>query len=203
MKLNLAHSAFLAVLVAAAATFTSSASAQQNQQGRICVLDVAKVFKENASFQNQMEGIKSEAAKLKNTVEAQFADLQKQAEQLEQYKSDSTERRELERQLVQKQADLQTRARQQEADLLTREARIYLQTYRQMEQVVAGVCESSNIALVLRFESTPINEEDRADVIKGVNRQIVYQKPGDDMTDFVIKSMASGTAQAPSGTQNR
>lgn len=196
MKSNFSNSLVLAVIVGLISTIPGAVSAQQNA-GRICVLDVAKVFKDNPNFQSQMEGIRAEATQLKSTVEGQLAELQKQAEQLDQYQANSDKRRELERDLVTKQADIQTRARQAEADLLTREAKIYLQTYKEMEQVVAKLAEENNISLVLRYESQPINQDDRADVIKGVNRQVVYQKYS-DLTNLVHTQMA-GSAQAPTG----
>jgi Skp family chaperone for outer membrane proteins len=178
-----------------------SAQAQQTSAGRICVLDVAKVFKDNASFQSQMEGIRSDATTLKSTVEAQLAELQNQAKGLEEYDANSEKRRELERELVSKQAELQTRARQAEAELLTREAKIYLDTYKEMEQVVAKLAEQYSISLVLRYESAPINPDDRTDVIKGVNRQVVYQADS-DLTRLVSEQM-TGSAAAPAQTQTR
>jgi Skp family chaperone for outer membrane proteins len=200
VKFDLSKSLLLTVAITLIATLQNPVSAQQSA-GRICVLDVAKVFKDNPTFQAQMEEIRDSAAKLKSSVEAQLTELQKEAEQLEQYQQNSEKRRELERGLVAKQADLQTRARQAEADLLTREAKIYLQTYKQMEQVVARIAEENNISLVLRYESAPINQDDRADVIKGVNRQVVFQKYS-DLTNLVHQQM-TGSAQAPTGTQNR
>jgi Skp family chaperone for outer membrane proteins len=200
VKFDLSKSLLLAVAITLVATLQSPVLGQQSP-GRICVLDVAKVFKDNPSFQTQMEGIRNEASSLKASVEAQLASLQEEAKQLDQYQVNSDKRRELERSLVTKQADLQTRARQTEADLLTREAKIYLQTYKQMEQVVAKIAEENNISLVLRYESAPINQDDRTDVIKGVNRQVVFQKYS-DLTSLVHQQM-TGTAQAPSGTQSR
>jgi Skp family chaperone for outer membrane proteins len=200
VKFEFSHSLLLAILVSFGTALHNQADAQQSA-GRICVLDVAKIFKDNPSFQSQMEGIRNDASTLKASVESQLAELQKEAEQLEQYQPNSDKRRDLERTLVTKQAELQTLARQREADLLSREAKIYLQTYKQMERVVAKIAEEYSVSLVLRYESAPINQDDRADVIKGVNRQVVYQKYS-DLTSMVHQQM-TGTAQAPTGTQNR
>jgi Skp family chaperone for outer membrane proteins len=194
VKTNFLNSLVMAFVVGLVSIMSGVVSAQQNA-GRICVLDVAKVFKDNPGFQSQMEGIRAEATRLKSTVESQLNELQEEAKQLDQFQPNSDKRRELERDLVTKQADIQTRARQAEADLLTREAKIYLETYREMEQVVAKIAEENNISLVLRYESQPINQDDRADVIKGVNRQVVYQKYS-DLTNLVHTQMV-GSAQAP------
>lgn len=171
------------------------------EQGRVCVLDVAEVFKRNQAFESEMEKIRTEAASLKASVEQQFAKLQQEADQLEQYQVGSAERNDLESQLMQKQALLQSKARQSESDLLTREARIYFQTYKQMEEIVAKIANEYNISLVLRYDSQTMKQDDRADVIKGVNRSIVFQK-NLDLTNLVSQQL-NGVAQAPATTQSR
>ena len=50
-----------------------------------------------------------------------------------------------------------------------------------------------NITMVLRFDSSPIDHKNRADVIKAVNRGVVFQKEL-DITDMVIQQMASSSA---------
>lgn len=202
MKLNFSQSLLAAAIIGLMFVLPVHVAAQAQQtSGRICVLDVAKVFKDNAGFQSQMEGIRGDATKLKESVEAQLAELQNQAKELETLKENADRRKELERELVTKQAELQTRARQAEAELLTREAQIYLNTYKEMEQVVAKLAEQYNISLVLRYESAPINQDDRTDVIKGVNRQVVYQT-NSDLTKLVSEQM-TGSAAAATGTQTR
>lgn len=202
MKLNFSQSLLVAAVAGLIFVLPTHVSVQaQETSGRICVLDVAKVFKDNASFQTKMKGIREDATKLKESVEGQLAELQNQAKELETLKENADRRKELERELVTKQAELQTRARQAEAELLTREAQIYLNTYNEMEQVVAKLAEQYNISLVLRYESAPINQDDRTDVIKGVNRQVVYQA-NSDLTKLVSEQM-TGTAAAPAGTETR
>lgn len=204
MKSIITQSAIFA-LVAAAFTFSVSQLSAQDQ-GRVCVLDVAEVFKRHQGFEQEMEKIRNEAAQLKSSVEQKFMAMQREAEQVEQYQIGSKERNDMETKLMTQQATLQTQARQAEADLLTREARIYFQTYRQMESVVAEIATEYGISLVLRYDSAEMKQDDRADVIKGVNRSVVYQK-GLDLTNMVSQKLnavsGNASAQAPTGSQNR
>lgn len=199
MKTILSSTFFVAFIVSFVGPLTSISWGQD--QGRVCVLDVAEVFKRNQAFESEMEKIRNEAASLKAKVEQDFMNLQRDAEKVEQYQVGSAERNEIESQLMQSQALLQSRARQAEADLLAREARIYFQTYKQMEEIVAKIAEEYNISLVLRYDSQAMKQDDRADVIKGVNRAVVYQK-GLDLTNLVSQQL-NGVAQASGGTQNR
>ena len=99
---------------------------------------------------------------------------------------------------------MRTKARQAEADLLNREARIYYATYQKMQGIVSSVAGQNNITLVLRFDSEEIEPTNRAEVIKGVNRAVVFQHKL-DLTSMVSQAMNAGNAQAqaPSGTQNK
>ena len=95
---------------------------------------------------------------------------------------------------------LRTRATQTNTELLNREARIYFDTYTRMQQVVSTLAGEYNISLIIRFDSQAINPENRPEVIKGVNRNVVYQK-NLDLTTMVIEKMA--TVAAAPGNLNR
>jgi len=185
------------------ATFAGSAQAQdENAAGLVAVLDVAKVFKENRAFETRMATIKSEADALKSQLEQQQQSIQTEAQSLGQYEVGTAERNQLEALLEQKQTSLRTKARQAEADLLNREAKIYHETYQQMQSVVGNIANQHGIALVIRFDSEDIDSTNRAEVIKGVNRPVVFHRRL-DLTTMVISQMNPAQAAAPTGTVPR
>ena len=92
-----------------------------------------------------------------------------------------------------RQAALRTEARQKEQELLNREAGIYYDTYRVMQTVVTEIAKQNNIALVLRYDSSEINQASRPEVIKGVNRTVVYHK-NLDLTKMVSETLNTRTA---------
>jgi Skp family chaperone for outer membrane proteins len=166
--------------------------------GVVAVLDVALVFEKNPSFKQRMDALTAEADQFKAKMEAEQSSIRKKAEQLNTFAPDSIEYRQLESELAQQTTTLQTLARQTNNDFLNREAQVYFETYTQMQQVVAAIAAKYNICLVLKFESTPIDSNDRGDVIKGVNRNIVYQKEL-DLTDLVIRDMGAVSSAAVPG----
>lgn len=84
--------------------------------------------------------------------------------------------------------------------MLNREAKIYFETYQRMQSVVSSIANKHGISLVLRFDSETIESTNRAEVIKGVNRSVVYHRRL-DLTNMVIREMNPSQAQASSGTQ--
>lgn len=174
----------------------------QAQEGLVVVLDVAKVFKENAAFTNKMANIKSEADRLKKQITQQQEAIKLRAQALGDLVAGSPERNQLEADLELQQATLRTEARQAETQLLNREANIYHDTYIEMQSVVESLASQNGISLVLRFDSENIDQNNRAEVIKGVNRAVVYNK-NLDITSMVSKAMQTRSAQAPNGIQTK
>lgn len=195
-------------LVAIAAVFTTQAanvvSAQEAQSGLVAILDVAQVFKQNQEFDSQMKAIKAEAESLKGQITKEQEAIKASAQQVTQYEVGSPNRNKMELELEQQQTALRTKARQAEANLLNREARIYYDTYQKMQGIVSSVAAQNGISLVLRFDSEKIDPTNRAEVIKGVNRAVVYHRQL-DLTKMVSNAMngPAAQAQAPAGTQNR
>ena len=194
--------AVLIAVTAVVATSTGQANAQEAKSGLVAILDVAKVFKENSEFDSSMKAIKAEADRLKAKITQQQEAIKQRAQQGTQYQLGSPERSELGAGLEQEQAALRTKARQAEADLLNREARVYYETYQKMQTVVSSVAASNGISLVIRFDSEDIDPTNRGEVIKGVNRAVVYHRQL-DLTRMVSSAMNGQQAQAPTGTQNK
>ncbi len=199
MKSSLIFTAIVACVFALAGNLQAQES---TGGGMVAVLDVAKVFEANALFNQRMDAIKAEAEQFKAQMEAEQQRLQQMAEQGKDYKPGSPEYKQLEAEMESEAATLRTTARQTNTDMLNSEARIYFDTYTQMQQVVGQISEQYGISLVIRFDSKSIDPGNRPEVIQGVNRNVVYQK-NLDLTTMVIEKMASAaTADAP-GNLNR
>jgi Skp family chaperone for outer membrane proteins len=174
----------------------------QGDGGIVAVLDVAKVFKENQEFSNQMEVIRQEADRMRNQLQAAQEDFRRQAAEVSQFPIGTPERKQAEAAFAQRQAAFQTQARQDENDLLVKEAKAYYTTYQKMQNVVSQIAQQNNISLVLRFDSTDINASNPNEVVAGVNRAIVYHYKL-DLTSMVIQNMGPTVAATPSNLQQR
>ena len=182
-----------AVLAITTLFLSTVASAQEGTGGLVTVLDVAKVFEQNPNFNSQMDRIKAEANQLKESIQARQQKIQQDAMAVQDLEVGSQQRNNEELRLEQEQTKLRTEARQSEQELLNREARIYYETYSLMQEVVTQIAQENNIALVLRYDSTPIDKMNRAEVIKGVNRTVVYHKQL-DLTKLVSESLNNRSA---------
>ena len=183
----------IALAVLAVSSFAPLANAQDG--GVVVVLDVAKVFKVNQAFDSEMKNIKTSAEQLKSQIQQQQETIKAEAMQISQYEAGTPERNQMEAKVEQKQAALRTTARQKEADLLNREARVYYDTYMKMKEVVSSIAAKHNISLVVRFDGSEIDPSSRPEVIKAVNRSVVYHRQI-DITSMVIEAMGPRVAES-------
>lgn len=182
--------------VAIVACGVSNTSAQE--AGRVAILDVAKVFKQNKSFELKVSAIKAEADQLKQQITQEQDRIKAAAADLRNMPA-GEDRNNREYQLEQQLTKLRTQTRQQEAALLNREARVYYETYGEMQSVVSSMAKEYGLSLVLRFDSEEIDPNNRSEVIKGVNRAVVFHRKL-DLTTLV--SEALNTRMAAAGGQN-
>lgn len=180
-------------LLAISSLATSSASAQEV----VAVLDVAEVFKVNQSFDSQMKNLKQEAEGLKTEIQQRQESIKQKAQSIAQsgYEPGSPKRNEMEGAVEQEQAGLRTWARQQEARLLTTEAKVYYDTYKKMQRVVSELASVNKISMVIRYDGGKIDPSSRPEVIKAVNRSVVYSDKNIDLTPYVIEGMGPRVAE--------
>lgn len=193
----------LMVLIA----FGTALPAQQPSggPGLVTVLDVAKVFENHAAFKANMESLKTEVTQFQKSIREKVTVLTEKRQKLAQnYKVGTPEFKQAEISLATEESNLKTKTQQTERDYMNKEAQLYYNTYLQVQSVVTTFANKNNITLVLRFDSSPIDQTNRASVSAGVNRFIVYQNSL-DITDFIIKEVNGGVAQAANqnGTTNR
>ena len=181
---------FIAAVVALGASVVSA-----QETGRVAILDVAKVFKDNTSFGDKMAALKAEAERLKGQVTAEQDRIKVEVMKLRDLKP-GPERNKREADLEQQHTHLRTTTRQAESELLSQEARVYFDTYREMQAVVEAIAQANGLSLVLRLDSEDIDPNNQQSVKKGLNRSLVFHRKL-DLTPLVSQQLNARMAAAP------
>ena len=186
------------IFIVAAVVALSASVVSAQETGGVAILDVAKVFKENTGFTSKVEAIKKRADQLKKQITAEQDRIKTEVLQLRGMEA-GPKRNQMEADLEQQHTHLRTTTRQTESELLNQEARVYFETYQEMQAVVKAMAKEYGLSLVLRFDSESIDPNNRNEVIKGVNRAVVFHRQL-DLTKLVSeelnKRMASGPVAA-------
>ena len=154
----------------------------------VSFIDVAYIFKGHKRFkaamqvlQTKMQGYQQNMA----ATEAQVKLLQGRVEQT----TDKVEKDKLEEQLAKLTTETQLAAKVAQRDLQEEEARLYYDTYMQMQQVTKRYCQAHGIRAVFRITRDAMSADDRNSVLTGINRAVVYCEDGSDITDDILKAM--------------
>jgi Skp family chaperone for outer membrane proteins len=142
---------------------------------RVTVIDISKVFKEHPRFKSQMEAMKAQVKTFEGELQKRGQQIQQIQTEMREFEPASAEYKQRESQILKLQADGQIAATQKKKEFLNQEAKIYFSVYEEIVKEVSDFAAQNGIAIVVRFNSEPINSDDRQSVLEGVNRAVVYQ----------------------------
>jgi len=172
-----------------------AASTSAKAANPVVVLDVAKVFKEHSRFKKDMEMMTGEAKAFQESLKQQEAQLRQLLEQRNLQKIGSPEYARLDEQMTRISSDGQVRVQMKKKELMVREAKIYYKYYAELQGYVTQFANQHGISLVLRWNSTEIDPDNRVSVQQGIARGVVYQRSL-DITGLMIAKVNEGAPAA-------
>jgi Skp family chaperone for outer membrane proteins len=174
---------------------TAPAAAPASSGTSVVVIDIAYIFKNHTRFNAAMQDIKTDIEQFEAYVRKKQTDFRTQGEALQQFKAGTPEYRQKEEELARLQSDLQVEVALKKKEFLEQEARVYFRVYKEIEQEVSVFAQRYRISLVLRYNRDDMKEDDRASVLQGVNRAVVFQQ-NLDITEPILKQL-NGSAPPP------
>jgi len=182
--------AVLAAALSAQFSFTSTALAQ-NQAGAnatkfgTAVVDVGYIFKNHQRFKATMDGMKGEMQGIEQSLKSKREGIaQKEAERNE-YNLGTPEYKRLDEEVARQKADFNLEMTQLRKDFLDREAKVYHQTYLEVNEAVKYYAQRQNIGLVLRFNGETPDPNRRDDVLRAINKPVVFHNSIDITPDVL------------------
>ncbi len=85
-------------------------------------------------------------------------------------------------------------------DFLEREAKVYYETFQEVDQAVAYYAQNMGIGLVVRFNSEAPDPNVREDILRAINKPVVYQDQI-NITDDVLAMLNARNGQPAAGAQ--
>lgn len=191
---------------APAAAAPASPSMHASRYG-FAVVDVMYVFKNHARFNAMIEQMKAEVQTTENALRTERAQIDKRSEELKAFNAGTPEYNRLEEEIEKLKYEFNIKATKERKEFLDREAKVYYKTYLEVNDAVKVYAQRNNLGLVLRFNGDPVDPNKREDVLRAINKPIVYEN-GIDITPDVLKMInreqanrqpAAGGAAAKAG----
>jgi Skp family chaperone for outer membrane proteins len=160
----------------------------QSDPHKVALIDMAQVFKQYKKFEALREGLKNQIAGSEETIKADVEGIKALSLKLQMMTETSPGYAQAEAQLASKAAEIDARRKVMQRDFLRKESQIYKEVYIEVQAAVKMYAEYYKYTLVLRFNRTELSQEDDArGVINGMNRQVVYHNPENDITEAVLE----------------
>lgn len=179
----------LAVVLLALSPAAALGQTSPSDAHRIGLIDMAYVFKNYDKFTALTESLQNEI----EDSDAQAQQLISQIKQSEtklasgELQEGSPDFLNIESAILDRQTRLQTLRRQAQREFLKQEADLYKTVYLEVEDAVQRYARYYNYTLVLRFNRERVDAaENPRDVINGMNRQVIYHRSRDDLTDPIL-----------------
>jgi len=148
----------------------------------VAVLDIARVFKQGRDFNAEMSRIKTEIEVFEREVDVRKAEILKlvpmDAGSAPPSGADTAKATELRNKL---EADIAAKRK----GFLAEEALVYFKFYSQIEKTVADLAKARDIGTVVRVNGDAMDPTDRASVLQGVNRAVIYNAAPDLTADLL------------------
>lgn len=162
------------------------------------MVDISRIFKEHAKFRTTMEGMQGEMKTIEGQMEADRKQIMGSEEQLRGLKAGSPDYSALDDQITQMKASFQLKMTRLRKDFLEREAKVYYETFQEVDQAVAYYAQNMGIGLVVRFNSEAPDPNVREDILRAINKPVVYQDQI-NITDDVLAMLNQRNGQPAGG----
>jgi Skp family chaperone for outer membrane proteins len=167
----------------------------------VAVVDISYIFKKHDRFRATMDSMKKEMETTEAELKADRDKIAQMEEQRNTYNAGSAEYKQMDEQLARNMAEFNLKMTKLRKEFLEREAKVYYQTYLEVSQAVGYYAQHHDIGLVIRFNGEPVDPNKREDVLREINKPVVYQNQVDITPDILaLLNRDSGTTAAkPAG----
>ena len=170
-------------------TATAQPQPQRPLSPGIAIIDLTYIFENHSRFQAMKQDLENDVKRAEENLKA----LKKQADELielrKEYNPGTPDYKRLDEQVIQRQAELQTKVKLQRKDFVLREAKNYHNVYREIADEVRYYSERNGINVVLRFNGEPTHPSMPEEVLKALNKPIIYYNRAIDITPIILERL--------------
>lgn len=190
-KTNLWMTAFVvtagllfAVNTASAQQPAATAAASAHQVG---LIDMAHIFKNYEKFKAETQGLQGAAEQAEAKAQAMVTEMKNVQGQMQGLTPGSADYNAKEATLIGLQTKLQTFQQVERRDIVRKQAEVYKKIYVEVQSAVSMYAKHYEYTLIMRFNREELEAAgDPQKIIQGMNRQVVWHRPQDDLTDPIL-----------------
>ena len=182
---------------------TASLAQSQSDYGanaptyHIAVVDISFIFKNHKRHQATIESMKTEMTSTEAELKADSEKIRQMEEQRNTFNVGSKEYKDLDEELARNIAEFKLKMDRLRKGFMEREAKIYYQAYLEVSDAIKYYAQRHDIGIVVRYNGDKVDVNRREDVLREINKTVVYQNQIDITPDILalINRDAGATQQ--------
>jgi Skp family chaperone for outer membrane proteins len=186
-----------ATLLASLLLGLPAAVVAQDKNFPIAVVNLDKLFNGYKKHAERLQPIREGAKELDESVQIRQVEMETAANQLRKAMPGSPDQLRLQQQLIKLQNDLRIFLETERQKLQKREVSALIATQKDVDEQIKKTSKERGFKLVLRQYPLPEENQPLQEVVKNLNRDVVYHDEGLDITDEVLKAL---NETKPNGT---
>jgi Skp family chaperone for outer membrane proteins len=172
---------------------------QTDKPHKVGLIDMAFVFKKYRKFEMLREELKAKINKSEDEAKAMQAEMGDLQKKMKEFTEGTPEFTKIEKDLVQRMAGFEGFKRQMSREFLKEESQIYLQIYNEVSSAVEYYSKKNDYTLVMRFNKDELESENPQQMLQNMNRQVVYHREEDDITQKILDLLNKRLERMESG----
>jgi Skp family chaperone for outer membrane proteins len=174
------------------------AASPQMAAPTIAVVDVGYIFKWHTGFKAMKDSLEAEMKQAADLFKQRAETIDKQVTQLKGMPPGTEAYKQLEESVAKSRADLQIQYQLQQKEFAVKEANIYHTVFQAIEKEVGYVARQNGVIAVFRFNGDPVDPGEPANIIRNVNKQLIWFDTALDMTPEIVRrlNLKNGTQTA-------
>jgi len=152
----------------------------------IAVVDVSYIFNNHRRHQANLESMKKEMTTTEAELKSDGEKIRQMEEQRNTFNVGSPEYKQLDEELARNMAEFNLKMTRLRKSFMEREAKAYYQTYLEVNDAVKSYAMQHNIGIVLRFNGDRADANRREDVLREINKTVVFQNQVDITPDVLM-----------------
>lgn len=177
--------ALLSVIGTGSTTQAQNAAGANAQKYNIAVVDISYIFKNFKRHQATLDAMKAEMTSTESDLKADSEKIRQMEEQRNTFQVGSKEYKDLDEELARNVAEFKLKMDRLRKDFMEREAKVYYQAYLDVNSAVKYYAERHDIAMVVRFNGDKVDPNRREDVLREINKTVVFQNQIDITPDIL------------------
>jgi len=190
--------ALLGVVTTSSTAHAQNAFGANAQKYHVAVVDVSYIFKNHRRHQQMINSMKSEMTNTEAELKSDSEKIRQMEEQRNTFQVGSKEYKDLDEELARNVAEFKLKMDRLRKSFMEREAAMYFQVYGEVSSIIAEYAQRHDIGLVIRYNGDRADPNRREDVLRDINKTVVYQNQIDITPDVLaLVNRDAGGAAAP------